>query len=190
MQVVGEAEDGRSAVRMARDYLPNVIVMDIAMPQLNGVEATRQIKAQTPGSKVITLSENADRQFVSEALKAGAAGCLPKAVGLEELASAVRMVASGNVYLSPSVANVVIADYVGAGSPKTASAYTVLSPREREVLQLMAEGKSTKEVAANLKVSVKTVETHRAKLMDKLNLHSVAELTKYAIRQGLTSVDA
>jgi DNA-binding NarL/FixJ family response regulator len=190
MEVVAEAEDGRAAVRMARDFSPNVVVMDIGMPQLNGVEATRQIKAQSPGAKVITLSENSDRQFVSEALKAGAFGCLPKAVGFEELTSAVRAVASGNVYLSPSVANVVISDYVRNGESRPSTAYTVLSPREREVLQLMAEGKSTKEVAGNLKVSVKTVETHRAKLMDKLNLHSVAELTKYAIREGLTSLDA
>jgi DNA-binding NarL/FixJ family response regulator len=189
MKIVGEADDGRKAVEMVRELSPNVVVMDITMPELNGVEATRQISNDSPGSRVIALSAHSDHRFVSEALKAGAAGYLPKAAPFEELASAVRAVAAGKVYLSPRVANAVIEDYVRGGSPDKSTAFTSLSPREREVLQLIAEGLATKEVARRLHVSVKTIETHRARIMEKLNLDSVAELTKYAIREGLTSLD-
>jgi DNA-binding NarL/FixJ family response regulator len=188
MQVVAEAEDGRMAVKLAHDLLPCVVVMDTTMPQLNGVEATRQIMADTPNARIVALSDNSDKQFVAEALKAGAMGYVPKAVGFDELAAAVRSVALGNVYVSPSVARIVVNDYVRHESKESAT--TVLSPREREVLQLLAEGKATKEVAVHLKISVKTLETHRAKIMEKLDKYSVAELTKYAIRQGLTSLDA
>jgi len=190
MKVVGEADNGRSAVQMAKELAPNVVVMDITMPDLNGVEATRQIIADSPTSRVVALSAHTDRHFVTEALRAGAAGYLPKTSAFDELVSAVRTVAAGKVYLSPSVANVVIESYVRGDTSEGRSAFAMLSTREREVLQLMAEGQATKEVARTLHVSVKTVETHRAKIMDKLNLHSVAELTKYAIREGLTSVEA
>jgi DNA-binding NarL/FixJ family response regulator len=189
MKVIGEAENGRVAVQMARELIPNVVVMDITMPDLNGVEATRQIMSDSPGAKVIALTAHSDRRFVSEALKAGVVGYLPKAAAFEELVTAVRTVANGKVYLSPGVANVVLEDYVRGDPAKDPSAFAVLSTREREVLQLMAEGQATKEVARSLHVSVKTVETHRAKMMEKLNLHSVAELTKYAIREGLTSLE-
>lgn len=189
MEVVAEAEDGRAAVEMARKFSPRVVVMDISMPDLNGVEATRQIMAESPGTKIIALSVHSDRKYVSETLKAGAVGYLLKDAPFEELVLAVRTVASGKVYLSPRVANVVIDDYVRQGTAPNSSAYAVLSPREREVLQLLAEGKATKEVAQHLQVSVKTVETHRAKIMDKLGMRSVAELTKYAIREGLTSLE-
>ncbi|MGA2230590.1 MAG: response regulator transcription factor [Tepidisphaeraceae bacterium] len=190
MKVVGEAENGRLAVQMARELAPSVVVMDITMPDLNGVEATRQIVAESPTSRVVALSAHTDRHFVTEALRAGAAGYLPKTSAFDELVGAVRTVAAGKVYLSPGVANVVIESYVRGDSSEGRSAFALLSTREREVLQLMAEGQATKEVARTLHVSVKTVETHRAKIMDKLNLHSVAELTKYAIREGLTSVEA
>jgi DNA-binding NarL/FixJ family response regulator len=189
MEIVAEAEDGRAAVEMARKFNPRVVVMDISMPDLNGVEATRQIMAESPGTKIVALSVHSDRKYVSETLKAGAVGYLLKDAPFEELVLAVRTVASGKVYLSPRVANVVIDDYVRQGNSPASSAYAVLSPREREVLQLLAEGKATKEVAQHLQVSVKTVETHRAKIMDKLGMRSVAELTKYAIREGLTSLE-
>jgi DNA-binding NarL/FixJ family response regulator len=193
MKVIAEAENGRAAVQLVRELTPTVVVMDITMPDLNGVEATRQILKEVPGAKVIALSEHSDRRFVSAAMKAGAVGYLPKAAPFEELAAAVRVVASGGVYLSPRVAGVIVDDYVRGGSAtenlQDASAFSVLTDREREVLQLMAEGLATKQVAAHLHVSIKTVETHRAKTMSKLNLHSVAELTKYAIREGLTSVE-
>jgi len=195
MKVVAQADNGRAAVQMVKDLSPNVVIMDITMPDLNGVEATRQIMHESPASKVITLSAHSDRRFVSESLKAGAVGYLPKSAPFEELTEAVRTVAAGKVYLSPRVAGVVIEDYVRGSNGgaieggDSSSAFAILSSREREVLQLMAEGLATKEVARHLHVSIKTVETHRAKTMAKLNLHSLAELTKYAIREGLTALE-
>jgi DNA-binding NarL/FixJ family response regulator len=190
MKVVAEAENGRAAVQLVKELSPTVVVMDLTMPDLNGVEATRQILKESPDAKIIALSEHSDHRFVSEALKAGAVGYLPKAVPFEELVQAVRLVAAGKVYLSPRVANLVVEDYVrGGGGHESSSAFTVLTAREREVLQLMSEGQATKEVASSLHVSIKTVETHRAKLMEKLNLYSLAELTKYAIREGLTTLE-
>jgi DNA-binding NarL/FixJ family response regulator len=208
MQVVAEAADGRQAVQMARELAPDVVVMDVAMPQLNGIEATRQIAADEPGMKVVALSMHSDRRYVSEALKAGASGYVLKDGAFEELITAIRAVVSNKVYLSPRVAGVVVEDYVrrlpgrgnGGGTAAHAAggaadeaarrgAFDALTPREREVLQLMAEGYATKEVAHRLHVSVKTVETHRRQIMEKLDLHSVAELTKYAIREGLTTLE-
>jgi DNA-binding NarL/FixJ family response regulator len=206
MQVVAEAADGRQAVQLAKEMAPDVVVMDVAMPQLNGIEATRQIAADEPGMKVVALSMHSDRRFVSEALKAGASGYVLKDGAFDELISAIRAVVSDRVYLSPRVAGVVVEDYVrrlparngngGHANPGTADeaaarrgAFDALTPREREVLQLMAEGYATKEVAHRLHVSVKTVETHRRQIMEKLDLHSVAELTKYAIREGLTTLE-
>lgn len=190
MQVVGEAADGRTTVRMASELAPDVVVMDIGMPGLNGVEATRQIAAHHPGVRVIALSMHSDRRYVTEMLRAGAAGYLVKDSAFEELAQAVNAVAAGKVYLSPSVADAVVDHHVRGGGGGEPSVFAVLTPREREVLQLLAEGQATKQVAASLDVSVKTVETHRRQIMEKLDLHSVAELTKYAIREGLTSVEA
>ena len=193
MEVVGEARDGRSAVQMAKDLAPDVVIMDVGMPHLNGIEATRQITAREPEAKVVALSMHADRRFMGEMLKAGAKGYLLKDGAFEELATAIRSVVANKVYLSPRIANVVVDDYVRRtpGQPSgDASAFARLTPREREVLQLMAEGRATKEIAMDLKVSIKTVETHRRQIMEKLSIHSVAELTKYAIREGLTSLDA
>lgn len=203
LEVVAEASDGRQAVEMARDLSPDVVVMDVAMPQLNGIEATRQLANGGGGMKIVALSMHSDRRFVSEALKAGASGYVLKDGAFEELITAIRSVVSERVYLSPRVAGVVVEDYVrrlpdrggdGAhpGQQEQAprrSAFDTLTPREREVLQLMAEGYATKEVAHRLHVSVKTVETHRRQIMEKLDMHSVAELTKYAIREGLTALD-
>jgi DNA-binding NarL/FixJ family response regulator len=205
LQVVAEASDGRQAVEMARQLSPDVVVMDVAMPQLNGIEATRQISAEEPAMKVVALSMHSDRRFVSEALKAGASGYVLKDGAFDELISAIRAVVADRVYLSPRVAGMVVEDYVrrlpsrGNGGTQQQpgqddsdntrrSVFDALTPREREVLQLMAEGFATKEVAHRLHVSVKTVETHRRQIMEKLDLHSVAELTKYAIREGLTAL--
>jgi len=193
MEVVGEARDGRSAVEMAKELSPDVVIMDVGMPHLNGIEATRQILNREPGAKVVALSMHADRRFMGEMLKAGAKGYLLKDGAFEELATAIRSVIADKVYLSPRIADVVVDDYVRR-TPGTnggdSSAFAKLTPREREVLQLMAEGRATKEIAMDLKVSIKTVETHRRQIMEKLNIHSVAELTKYAIREGLTSLEA
>jgi DNA-binding NarL/FixJ family response regulator len=189
MEVVGEAPDGRTAVTLARKLSPHVVIMDIGMPDLLGVEATRQITALAPSVKVVALSMHSDKRYVSEMLKAGAAGYLLKDAAFEELVGAINTVLSGKTYLSPAVTDVVVDEYVRHRQPPGESSFSVLTPKEREVLQLLAEGHSTKEVAARLNVSVKTVETHRQHIMEKLDIHSIAELTKYAIREGLTSLD-
>jgi len=190
MTVVGEAEDGHTTVALARKTAPHIVVMDIAMPDLNGIEATRKIVAANPHVKVIALSGHANQQFVREMLAAGASAYLLKSTAYEELSRAIREVMNGRKYLSPAVARGVVDSYVELSRPKSADpAFVVLTDREREVLQLLAEGKTTKEVADVLGISIKTAETHRRNIMEKLSIHSVAELTKYAIREGLTSVD-
>ncbi|OGG55418.1 MAG: DNA-binding response regulator [Candidatus Handelsmanbacteria bacterium RIFCSPLOWO2_12_FULL_64_10] len=191
MEVVAEAEDGRMAVKLVEDLSPDVVVMDIGMPGLNGIEATRQITERASGVRVVALSMHSDRQFVAGMLGAGASGYLLKDCTFSELVRAVRTVAANQVYLSPCIAGVVVEDYVrhtsaSGGYPD----FFVLTAREREVLQLLTEGETAKEVASCLRVSVKTVENHRQKIMEKLDLHSIAKLTKYAIRAGLTSLDA
>jgi len=188
-EVLAEAEDGRTAVEMAERMMPHVVVMDIGMPGLNGIEATRQIVERVPSVRVIALSAYADRRLIAEVLKAGASGYLLKESAFEELAEAIRTAAAKKVYLSPQIAAELVDDYVRMSKDPGPSVFDSLSPREREVLQLIAEGQSTKEVARILKVSVKTVETHRRQLMNKLELFSVAELTRYAIREGLVSLE-
>jgi two-component system response regulator NreC len=190
MTVVAEAEDGRSAVRLAAKLSPDIIVMDISMPGLNGIDATRKITAENPVIKVIALSMHADRNFVVEMFKAGAAGYLLKDCAFEELVLAIRAVSSNKAYLSSKLSDTMIKDYVKLFPKKKSSVFSTLSTREREVLQLLAEGKSTREVAAKLNVSAKTVESFRRLIMKKLDIHTVAELTKYAVRTGLTSLDA
>jgi len=189
LKVVAEAEDGRSTVRLARETQPEVIIMDVAMPDLNGIEATRQIVSELPKAKVIALSMYADRRFVVNMLKAGASGYLLKDCAFEELTRAIRAVLAHKTYLSPGVSDIVVKDYMTGGSALETSVFSVLTPREREVLQLMSEGKSTNQIAYCLHVSVKTIETHRQQVMHKLKMHSVAELTKYAIREGLTTLE-
>jgi DNA-binding NarL/FixJ family response regulator len=191
LDVVGEADNGSSIVDLARASGAHVVIMDVAMPDLNGIEATRRIVTSSPSVKVVALSGHANREFVREMLKAGASAYVLKSRAYEELLRAVREVMKGKKYLSPEVARGVVDEYVGlSSSGSTNPAFIVLTDREREALQLIAEGKSTKEVADALRISVKTVESHRHNIMEKLNLRSVAELTKYAVREGLTSVDA
>ena len=187
MEVVGEADGGRSALALVAELVPSVVIMDVAMPDLNGVEATRKIVEGFPGVRVIALSMHADKRFVAGMLKAGASGYLLKDCAFAELAGAVRTVAAGQVYLSPGIAGLVAEEFAGRFAPDRPG--SPLTGREREVLQLIAEGQATKQIAVRLGLSVKTVETHRRQMMDKLGLHSVAELTKYAIREGLTALD-
>jgi DNA-binding NarL/FixJ family response regulator len=189
MRVVGEASDGRTAVRMTQELSPDVVIMDVGMPDLNGIEATRQLLHDDASTKVVALSMHSDRRFIGEMLKAGAKGYLLKDGAFEELAGAVRSVVAGKMYLSPRITDVVVDDYLRNVPGAEPSVFAKLTPREREVLQLMAEGRSTKEIAMDLKVSVKTIETHRRQVMEKLDIHSVAELTKYAIREGLTNLE-
>ena len=188
--VVAEAENGRKAVQMAQEKKPDVVVMDVSMPDLNGIEATTQIVESLPGTRVIALSMHSDKRFVMGMLRAGASGYLLKDCASQELANAIHQVAGGRKYLSPEITGVVIDDFLlGASSGEVATATSLLSAREREVLQLIAEGWSTKQIASHLYVSIKTIETHRRQIMKKLDLHSIADLTKYAIREGLTSIE-
>ena len=189
MEVVGEADNGRMTVQLARELFPDVVIMDISMPDLNGVEASRQIVSEVPGVKVVALSMHSDEQFVAEMLDSGASGYLLKDCALEELCRAIRVVVANKSYLSPGIANIVVQTCRRELSRAEPAGSRVLTPREREVLQLVAEGKSSKKIASLFHVSIKTVEAHRHKIMDKLNIRSVAELTKYAIRKGITSLD-
>ncbi len=190
IEVVGEADNGRKAVQMAHEKKPDVIVMDVSMPDLNGIEATTQISESLPETRIIALSMHSDKRYVMGMLRAGASGYLLKDCASQELANAILQVAGGKKYLSPEITGVVLGDILQGGSPgEVATATSQLSPREREVLQLIAEGWSTKQIASHLYVSVKTIETHRRQIMKKLDLHSIADLTKYAIREGLTSIE-
>jgi DNA-binding NarL/FixJ family response regulator len=186
MEVVGYAEDGRVAVQLARELQPKVVVMDTAMPNLNGIDATRQIIHELPGIKVIALSDHADRRSVLEMLKAGASGYVLKQGSFKELVRAIQNVASNQTYLSPQISGTVVEGYIHRVSKPDDSVYSVLTPREREVLQLIAEGKSTKKIARELYVSSKTIDWHRSQLMKKIGVQSIAQLVKYAINEGLT----
>ncbi|MBI5666269.1 MAG: response regulator transcription factor [Nitrospirae bacterium] len=188
MEVVGEAADGRTAIRLVQELSPDVVIMDISMPDLNGIDATRKIIADHPNVKIIALSMHYDKQFVSEIFKAGASGYLIKDSAFDELEHAVRIVMDGKTYINPQIASLVVESLVNQTTPSNRKAFSLLTEREREVLQLISEGKSTKQIATDLHVSAKTVESHRRQVMGKLNIRNVAELTKYAIREGLTSV--
>jgi len=187
LKVVGQAADGRAAVRLARELNPHVVVMDVSMADLNGIDATRQILEENREVKVIALSMHAHRHFVKGMLQAGAAAYLLKHSASQELIKAIQLVMAGRVYLSPEVAGVLVED-IKAPAADT-SVFAVLTPREREVLQLFAEGKSPRQIAEALHLGLKTVEGYRRQLLDKLGFHSFAELVKYAVREGLTSLD-
>jgi len=197
-EVVGEAANGHEALAVAHRARPNIVLMDISMPELNGIDATRRLVAELPATKVIALSMNTDRRYVLAMFEAGAVGYLLKSSAADELITAIGAVASGQKYVSPSIAGIVLERLVSAplaSAPPSrrtapdAGAAKALSLREREVLQLLAEGKSSKEIAGRLGVAVPTVETHRRQIMAKLGLRTIAELTKYAVREGLTSLD-
>jgi len=186
--VVGEAEDGRSAVELATKLKPDVVVMDIGMPNLNGIEAARQIRDESPDTQVVMLSMHSDEGYVLRALKAGAKGYLLKDSAEADLARAIRAAVAGKAFFSPAVGKVLLEDYMRKLKRTGAEdSYELLSAREREILQLVAEGKSSKEIANLLNLSVYTVETHRAKVMQKLNLRGIPELILYAVRKGIIS---
>ncbi len=183
--VVGECGDGQTAIDLATTLAPDVVVMDISLPGINGIDATRQIVSRKAAPRVLALSMHADKRFLSGILEAGAVGFLPKDCAFTELVTAIREVHAGQVYLSPTISRVVVSDYQNRNHPRDEQP---LTPREREILKYIAEGKSVKEIAADLGLSQKTVETHRQRIMEKLSLFSVAELTKHAIREGISSL--
>lgn len=186
IEVIAQASDGRSTVRLTRELMPDVVVIDVTMPELNGIEATRQIKSEHNNVKIIALSIHSNKQFIIEMLKAGASGYLLKDCVSDDLAYAIRSVADGQNYLSPQIARIVITNYMNNIETLKNSVFSILTYREREVLQLLAEGKSTKQIASILNLSIKTIETHRQHITKKLNINNIAELTKYAIKEGLT----
>jgi len=181
MEIVGEAGNGREAVESAEELKPDIVVMDVAMPELNGIEATRRLTASLPHTRIVALSMHKDSVYVREILRAGARGYLLKDSPAGDLVSAVRAVASGQSYLSPAVSNAVLDDY----RRHVTNPIDLLTTREREVLQMIAEGKTNKEIAVVLNLSVYTVDAHRGRIMEKLNLHSINELVRFAVRNGL-----
>jgi len=187
MEVVGQAQDGLQVIELVRKQSPDVVLMDIEMPTMNGIEATREIGQDFPSVRIIALSMHSTKKFVREMFKAGASGYLLKDCEFDELKLAVQTVMAGKTYLSPSVTNVVVDNYIISSEPRVPSVFVKLTPREREVLQLTAEGHTTKQTGLKLHISPKTVESHRLRIMDKLQLDNVARLTKYAIQEGLTS---
>jgi DNA-binding NarL/FixJ family response regulator len=186
MEVVGQARDGHAAVEMVRELAPNVVLMDVSMPTLNGIEATRAILRDSPNTRVIALSMHSAKQFVREMFRAGATGYLLKDCEFDELVQTIRLIADGQTYISPSISRIVVENYTHNVTDDKESAFAILTQREREVLQLMAEGHSTKQIAMRLFISPKTVEAHRLRIMNKLDIDNVALLTKYAIQEGLT----
>jgi len=185
-EVIAEAGDGREAVRLVEQYKPDVAIIDVAMPLLNGVEATRQITKRAPGTRVLVLSMHADEAYVTQILQAGATGYLLKDSADVDLLKAVSEAAQGRSFFSPAIARVMLDDYVRQLADRgVTDRYEALSEREREIFQLVAEAKTNKEIAALLNVSPSTVETHRAHIMEKLDLHSAAEIVLYAVRRGV-----
>jgi two-component system, NarL family, response regulator NreC len=190
IEVIAQANDGHSTVQLAQELSPDVIIMDIGMPDLNGIEATRQIVKNSPKIKVIALSMHSAKKFIVEMFKAGASGYLLKDCEFDELVNAIHTVASGNKYISPSISNILVETCVTDDPNKKESAFATLTKREREILQLLAEGRTTKQIAKRLHISPKTVEAHRLNLMNKLDIDNIAQLTKYAIQEGLTLLES
>ncbi|MEK7293905.1 MAG: response regulator transcription factor [Nitrospirota bacterium] len=188
IEVVAEAADGREALRLVKAHSPDILLMDITMKEMNGLEAAARLAKEHSATRVIILSMHADQVYVRQALQAGAAGYLLKGADLAELELALKAVMRGDTYLSPSVSKDLVGNLL-SGKASTANPLDELTPRQREILQLVAEGRTTKEIAGRLDLSIKTVETHRAQLMERLNIHDVAGLVKFAIRAGLTQAD-
>ncbi|MHC4635143.1 MAG: response regulator [Planctomycetota bacterium] len=189
MEVIGEAENGRIAVSLTAQLTPDIVIMDISMPDMNGFEATRQILKENPGVKVIGLSMHHNRRFIIDMLKTGASGYILKGKVHEDLIRAINASMANEVYLSSKITGIIADEYVKSSIETDLSPSAVLTPRERETLQLIAEGKSTKEIALYLNVSIKTIESNRRQIMHKLDIHNVADLTKYAISEGLTTLE-
>jgi len=189
MEVVGEADNGRKTIKLVRELIPDVVLMDVSMPGLNGIDATGQITTEFPNVKIIALSMHQDEQFVAGMLMAGASGYLLKDCSVDDLAGAIRSVAKGGVYLSPGIATHVVRRYIDKVTNGALLHRPPLTAREKEVLQLVAEGKTSKEIGFALFISPKTVETHRHRIMQKLGVKNVAELTRYAVRTGATSLE-
>lgn len=189
MKVIAEAGNGLDAIDATQLHKPDIVIMDINMPGLNGIDATKQLLKFNPDVKVLGLSVHCDQQFVIEMLNSGASGYLLKDCALDELALAIRTIVGGSSYLSPAVTGTVLNKYLDKSDRGKVGMLHSLTSREREVLQMIAEGKKTKEIADLLNISIKTVETHRSRMMNKLDIHSIADLTKFALREGLTSLD-
>ena len=189
IEVVGEADNGREAVKLALEKKPDIVIMDIAMQDMNGIEATRQIKSENPDIKIIALSMHSERQIVVGVFRAGASGYLLKDSSSLELVDAIRTIYLGRKYLSQKISDIVLQEISDVKKETGEIGVDILTNRECEILQLISEGNSTKKIADVLFISPKTVESHRANIMDKLNIHNIPELTKYAIRAGLTSLD-
>ncbi len=187
MLMLGVANNGWTAIKVVRESSPDVVVMDISMPGLNGIDATRRILSENPDIRIIALSMHSDREMILQILKAGARGYVLKDCAFQDLVTAIKAVTKDQMYLSPKITGYILNDFLNAAEQE--SSFEILSPREREVLQLVTEGRATRQVAEHLNVSIKTVETHRSQIMRKLNLKSLPELTKYALREGLTSLD-
>ena len=188
MEVVAEADNGRTALKHVKELSPDIVIMDIGMRELNGIDATRQIVKMSPGVKVLALSMYSDKRFVKEMLKAGASGYMLKDSAFTELIDAIRVIVGSKIYISPGVASIVLEDYLEDSTERESSIRSLLTSREIEVLQLLAEGKSTKQIALSLSLSIKTIESRRARIMQKIGIDNIADLTKYAIREGIVSL--
>lgn len=189
MEVVGEAEDGTAAIKLTRELKPDLIVMDVDMPKMNGIDAARRILPEMPDTKLIALSTYLKKAFILEMFKAGASGYVLKEQAFDELIQAIETVISGETYLSTKAANIIVDDYVQSRNGKSTSVQRALTEREYEILKLLSEGKPSKEIALLLDISIQAVDASRRRIMQKLDIQSLAELVKYAIREGLTSVD-
>jgi DNA-binding NarL/FixJ family response regulator len=189
MEVVGEAEDGLTAAKLVKDLQPDVVIMDVSMPNLNGIEATRLILHETPGTRIVALSMYYNRSFVLDMLKAGAIGYMLKSYLFDELVRAIRAVAAGEHYLSPKVTAVLIENYINRIPGADGTSDGGLTDRERQILQMLTEGQSVKQIALRLHINSKTADANRRHIMNKVGIYNIAELTKYAIREGLTSAE-
>lgn len=189
LKVIGETESGNTVVEMCAREHPDIAILDISMEGLNGIDSTKKITAKAPQTKVIILSMHSDKTHIIKAFEAGARGYLLKSCALEELIDAINTVFDNKRFISPSISNILLEDFIASLNTKNKFCWSILTQKEREVLQLIAGGKSTKEISLRIGACIKTVETHRQNIMNKLDLHSVAELTKYAVREGLTQLD-